>query len=265
MILPNIPSLDEVKLQQEIMQAVNAPVELLYLDSCESTNLECHKIGRHNTVVIAEHQSAGRGRRGNDWHSPPGQNIYCSIGLNKSIQAEYLGLISLQTGVCIVDVLRAEGYEQVSLKWPNDILLQGEKLGGILIESRAFSVDNFYLVIGFGINIQLDSHDLDSIGQPATGLNQHATQSIDKQQLISRITAKIIQNVMNLNPDNFDPLIQQFTLYDEFHGQQIKVKTTNEEIYGIHSGIKRTGQIQVKTSRGEELFSAADISLRKVK
>ncbi|MCK4709712.1 MAG: hypothetical protein KAU21_13920, partial [Gammaproteobacteria bacterium] len=115
MKLTDAAFLDENRLQADISKVVSgSPLKLLYLNSCESTNIECLKLAEHNTVVIAEHQSAGRGRRGNNWHSPLSQNIYCSIGLNKSIKAEYLGLISLQVGVCIVNVLRAQGFDEVS-------------------------------------------------------------------------------------------------------------------------------------------------------
>jgi len=129
---------NETELFHELANMVSdAPLNLVYLDECESTNIECMQQAVHNTIVIAESQSAGRGRRGRQWYSPVEQNIYCSIGLNKTIKAEYLGLISLQVAVCIVNVLREQGYSEVGLKWPNDILCQGKKLGGILIETKA--------------------------------------------------------------------------------------------------------------------------------
>ena len=261
----NIVLLDEDRLQTDISKAITgSPFKLVYLDSCESTNIECLKLAETNTVVIAEHQSAGRGRRGNQWHSPLSQNIYCSIGLNKVIKAEYLGLISLLVGVCIVNVLRALGVDEANLKWPNDILLQGKKLGGILIETRANSPDNFYLVIGFGLNVNLDGGDLNHIGQPAIGLNQWSTKLLDRQQLISDLIGQILRDVIEFDLDVIDALIMQFNQYDEFQGKQVRVKTAGEEITGIYQGIQRNGQIQIQTSRGLELFSAAEISLREM-
>jgi len=258
--------LDEQQLTSEITKIFrHGPIKLLYLDSCESTNIECLKLSADYAVVIAEHQTAGRGRRGNNWHSPLSQNIYCSIGLNKPIKAEYLGLISLLVGLCIVKVLRAMGVDEVNLKWPNDILLQGKKLGGILIETRATSPDNFYLVIGFGLNINLANDDLKSIGQPAISLNQHLENSLDRQQLIISLIGQILYEVNKFELNRIDGLIAEYNQYDIFIGRHVLVKTASEELSGIHRGIQRTGQIQVETSRGLELFSAAEISLREIK
>lgn len=262
-MLTDNPVLDAGGLKASIAKvAADGPLTLLYFDSCESTNIECLKLAEHNTVVIAEHQTAGRGRRGKNWHSPSSQNIYCSIGLNKSIKAEYLGLISLQVGVCIVKVLQAMGIDEVSLKWPNDVLLQGRKLGGILIETRATTQNNFYLVIGFGLNINLHTSDLKHIDQPAIGLNQQSSKLLDRQELLSALIGRILQDVMEFDLHMIDSLIANFNQFDELQGKQVRVKTAGGEITGVHLGIQRTGHIQVQTSRGLKSFSSAEISLR---
>lgn len=254
---------DETELLHELSNIVSgAPLNLVYLKECESTNIECMKQAVHNTIVIADSQSAGRGRRGKKWHSPVAQNIYCSIGLNKTIKAEYLGLISLQVAVCIVNVLRQKGYTEAGLKWPNDILCQGKKLGGILIETKVLATDSFYLVIGFGLNVNLDDSDLQQIDQPAIGLNNMSDRIADRQELISAICSQILQDVMVFDLHLIDSLVNSFNQLDQLHGKQVLVKTVDEEISGIHLGILPTGHIQVQTSRGVESFAAAEISLR---
>ncbi len=255
---------DEKKFKADVAIAVcDASLNLLYLDSCESTNIECLKLSTNNSIVIAEMQTAGRGRRGNEWHSPSSQNIYCSIGLNKSIQAEYLGLISLLVGVCIVTVLRQQGIEDVGLKWPNDILLQGKKLGGILIETRVNREDDFYLVIGFGLNVNLTESEHEIIGQPAISLNQLAHTKIDRNQLLTDLVTHIMQTVKSFDSRSIEPLLKTFNQYDCYKNMDIIVKTRTEEITGRTLGIEDTGWIRVQTSDGIKSFSAAEISLRK--
>jgi len=117
-------------------------------------------------VVSADRQRAGRGRRGRRWLSDRPDNIYCSIGLVLEITPEALGLLPLLTGVCLAEALQRQGF-QPRLKWPNDLLIGGRKLGGILIENRALGSDRHALTVGFGLNRRLDPEQLRTIGQPA--------------------------------------------------------------------------------------------------
>ncbi|MCP4075061.1 MAG: biotin--[acetyl-CoA-carboxylase] ligase [Gammaproteobacteria bacterium] len=256
-------ALNITALQAEIEQTVGDDVtEFFYLPSCQSTNTESMNLGRHRSVVLAEKQTAGRGRRGNNWYSPGSQNIYCSIGINKTIAAEYLGLISLVVGICIVESLQNLGVDDVSLKWPNDILLQGRKLGGVLIETRALSQDEFYLAIGFGLNINLTQQECDNIGQPAISLNQLHEVTFSRHQLLVVLVSNILQQSMLFEVDSIDHLIEQFNRFDSFSGKEVIVKTRTEEIAGVTLGLERTGWLKVQTEQGVQSFSAAEISLR---
>ena len=258
--------LDIPGLLAEICSRVSAePVELHYLPVCESTNKECQQLAQHGSIVLAEQQTAGRGRRGNVWHSPRSKNIYCSIGLNKALDAHFLGLLSLQVGICIAQVLREQGFDGVELKWPNDILLDAKKLGGILIETRALSPGTFFLVIGFGLNLHLDESALQSINQPAISLSQYSTSVIKRQLLLAEIISRIINRILQFDLHRIDDLLVEFNQYDSLHGLPVVVKSAGLEVSGVHLGIERTGQIKVRTDRGVELFSAAEISLRRAR
>lgn len=265
MIHSTFPMLDADRLQAEIENRLDGqPVNLNYLDSCESTNIECMQLADHASVVVAEHQTAGRGRRGKNWHSPLTQNIYCSIGVNKMIQAEYLGLISLQVGVCIAEVLHRRGFTAVSLKWPNDILLRGKKLGGVLIETRVNASNDFFLVIGIGLNIRLDDSALTSIDQPAISLAEVSDDAVDRQHLLCELISEVIKSTMALEIKSNGNLLEQFSHFDNFRGKHVQVKTQNEIISGIYQGIQSTGHLQIKTEHGIQTFSAAEISLREI-
>lgn len=220
---------------------------------------------RHGNVVIADQQTAGRGRRGRAWLSPKGENIYCSIGLIKTISAEHVGMISLQVGVCISQVLSARGFTDVSLKWPNDVLLMGKKLGGILIETRVLSTNEFYLVIGFGLNVDLPSSVFNQIDRPVTSLkraSQKAAEDVCREQLLCLMIASIYESVGALQADTMPALICQFSQLDSYMGKEVVIHCGDDEISGQYIGIEKTGQIKIKTFQGLRLFSAAEISLR---
>ena len=129
---------DEVALRADIERALAAHDPVLeYHPSCASTNQRCMQLDRHAAFVIADQQTQGRGRRGRSWHSPAARNLYASVGIVVDLPASALGLVSLLVGTSCAETIAAAGFRSVTLKWPNDILLQGRKLGGILIEISA--------------------------------------------------------------------------------------------------------------------------------
>ncbi len=237
-------------------------IELIYLDTCDSTNRQCMQMGSDGLVVISEHQTQGRGRRGKHWHSPQRQNLYCSIGLRKSLDAEYLGLISLLVGVSIADVLHQIGYTGVSLKWPNDILIDGKKLGGILIETRAIAANEFYLVVGIGLNLNLDDDELRKIDQPATALNQIKNINCDQQQLVTSLISRVFQSIREFEPSQADALLERFKKYDHLTDKPVVVKTLNEDVFGHYAGLLADGQVCVSLADGIRCFTSAEISIR---
>lgn len=237
-------------------------VALSYFGSCDSTNRQCMQQARDNLVVISEHQTEGRGRRGKPWHSPQSQNLYCSIGLNKVLEAEIIGLVSLLVGVSIADVLHQAGYTGVTLKWPNDILLDGKKLAGILIETRAIAPNEFYLVIGIGLNLQLDAQELEKIDQPAISLNQVKDIDCEHQKLVTRLISQVLQGVHGFEQSHSETLLQRFSNYDHLLGKPVRIITQNEDLHGHYAGLQADGQVCVALAQGVRSFVAAEISIR---
>lgn len=257
------PVLNTQQLENEIRSRLAGhTVNLNYLHSCQSTNMVCMQMAQHGSVVVAERQTAGRGRRGRTWESPASNNIYCSIGLNKTIDAEYIGMISLLVGVGITQVLQQQGYADLSLKWPNDILLQQKKLGGILIESRVNALNEFYLVIGFGLNIHLQESVISQLDRPAIGLNQVSGITVNRQQLLAQLIVAIYGSVNAFQLEGIPDLIQRFSSLDSYFGKQVLIISGDESISGVYLGLEETGHIQVRTDRGVQIFSAAEISMR---
>jgi len=212
-------------------------------------------------IAVSESQSLGRGRRGREWHSPFARNIYCSIGLVKALPAKNQGLLSIVTGLALCKTLRQKVTPKISLKWPNDLLVEGRKLGGILIESQPHKAESFFFAIGFGLNVFMTDEDLAAIAQPATSLDQISTQPIDRSEVLTAAIDAVVRAVRDFDPLQSPDLIAEFEVFDAFHGEEVEVVSGQERIHGINRGITADGQLKLETEQGLQLHSAAEISL----
>lgn len=238
-----------------------------YRHNTESTNadvLRYHQQYQREVVAVSEAQSAGRGRRGRQWLSPFAQNIYCTIGITKEIPASSQGLLGMVTGLALCRALEQSAVAMVGLKWPNDLLFEGRKLGGILIESRPLDETRFYFAIGFGLNVFMTAAELAEIPQPATSLAQIAATGVDRTQVLTASIDRIISSIREFDYSAAQALIDEFAHFDVFHGRPIDVIAGDSRIRGINRGITPAGQLQLETEHGMELHSAAEISLRAV-
>ena len=263
--------MDEVELIDE--QAIRRVLEPLgfdwhYSQDTESTNVDVlryHERRQRQVVALSESQSAGRGRRGREWISPFARNIYCTIGITKSLPADNLGLLSIVTGIAICRALQGMGIEAIALKWPNDLLCDGRKFGGILIESRPLPDGAYFFAIGFGLNVFMSAQELASIPQPTTSLALVSTVPLCRTRVLGAVLESVIGSVQAFEVSAVKELISQFQQFDAFHGRAIEVISASRKIRGINRGISATGQLQLETDAGIELHSAAEISLRAVR
>ncbi len=236
-----------------------------YSHETESTNgdvLRHFERHRREVTAVSEAQTAGRGRRGRQWHSPYARNIYCTIGLYKTLPANAQGLLSIVTGIALCRALQHSAAAAVSLKWPNDLLSDGRKLGGILIESRPQDSGRFYFVIGFGLNVFMSGEDLAAIAQPATSLEQVAARPLDRSAVLTAAIDAVVRAIRDFDPLQAQALSAEFEAFDAFHGQEVEVVSGQERIRGINRGIAQDGRLQLETAQGLQLHSAAEISLR---
>jgi BirA family biotin operon repressor/biotin-[acetyl-CoA-carboxylase] ligase len=238
-----------------------------------STNadaLQHHLHHGRDVVAFAESQTAGRGRRGRQWLSPFARNIYCTVGINRRIRAANQGLLSIVTGVALCRALRAQTGLAVRLKWPNDLLYDGRKLGGILIESRVLGDERFFFAIGFGLNLFMSAEELACLDRPATSISlasgqasaQASVQEIDRNALLVASIEAVIAANRSFEIDGVSALIGDFANLDAYYETPVEVVCGEQRITGINRGIDETGQLRLETKRGIELFSGAEISLR---
>lgn len=238
-----------------------------YRDQTGSTNADVlghYGEFRREVVAVSEAQSAGRGRRGRQWYSPYARNIYCSIGLLKSLPANRQGLLSIVTGLALCRAIEASTAARVELKWPNDLLAGGAKLGGILIESRPHDAASFFFAIGFGINLYIHADEAAAIGQPVTSLDRLTEDAPDRTALLSAAIDSVVASIRDFDLNGVERLVDEFRDYDAMHGSEVEVICGSERQVGINRGITAHGELRLETESGMQTHSAAEISLRPV-
>lgn len=236
-----------------------------YRDATGSTNadaLELYAGSRRDLVVFAEAQSAGRGRRGREWVSPPARNIYCTIGLARELPAPSQGLLSLVTGLALRAALEDGADVDIDLKWPNDLLHAGRKLGGILIESRALAERRFLFAIGFGINVHMREGELAALDIPATSVAAVAPRPVDRGELLIAAIAAVTAAIRDFDPADAARWIAEFERSDAYHGSEIEIVIGEVSRRGVYDGIEPDGRLRLATDAGIERHAAAEISLR---
>lgn len=162
------------------------------LDECASTNDEAARLARagarHGTIVVAKSQRAGRGREGRPWASPPGLGLYFSAVLRPSLPLVEVPPMTLAIGIGLCDAIRATG-AAATLKWPNDVLVDGKKLAGVLVESQSQGSKLESVVIGIGVNIEGALPD--EVSDLAITLEQATRAPIDREAFIATLCAHV--------------------------------------------------------------------------
>ena len=218
-------------------------------------------------IAFAEAQTGGRGRRGNLWYSPFAKNIYCTVGLIKSIEPASLGLLSIVTGLALCDGLVESGIPGVQLKWPNDLYFKDQKLGGILIETRPMKAGQYFLAIGFGINVLMTTEALAGVGQAATSLQLISPHQVSRERVLQQTIIRVVDRIAGFDASMIPALVKAFNARDVLANRRVNVTTSgpngeSQTLQGFNQGIAPNGQLRVDTEQGPRLFSAAEISLR---
>lgn len=235
-------------------------------DEIDSTNsyllqriYEFSKIPR---ICLAEQQTEGRGRRGRTWHSPFGQNIYLSLLWKFSASRSDFQGLSLVVAIAIAEVLKKLNLPKpVQLKWPNDIFIGGKKCAGILIETRGEMHDGVQVVIGVGINVNMERSTTQEISQNWTSLFHELHHTLDRNILTANIINKIIEYVDLFDKKGFASFQPRFEKYDMTVSRDIQVNYDNKIIKGKARGIDQQGRLILMTNEGRMLISIGDVSV----
>lgn len=233
----------------------------------ESTNadvLQLFESSRKPSIAIAEMQTGGRGRRGRKWISAFAKNIISSIGMPKLIAGCNPGLLSIVTGLALIQALENSAISGVQLKWPNDLYYQNKKLGGILIESKMSVNQEYFFAIGFGINVMMSAEDMSAIPQPVTSVELIADNPVSRDTLLAEAIQQVVKAIRDFDQSSAAKIVDSFLARDAFKNQTICVNSGTDSIDGKNLGINDDGQLMVETAQGIRVYSAADISIRSI-
>jgi len=229
-----------------------------------STNAELMERARHASVdgslCTAELQLSGRGRRGRSWMSPFGANLAVSMGVAVDRPAAELGGASLVVGLAVLDALEQFGIDGLALKWPNDLLLNEAKLGGILIElAQAHGTE---LVVGLGLNVSLP----DSVrrGLPDAVIDlASAAAAPGRSRLVAAIASSVVEFLGEFARIGFDPFIPAFNQRHCYQGRECQVLAADGAQFGVVTGVAEDGELILDTQQGPKNFHSGEVSLRR--
>ncbi|WP_414931770.1 bifunctional biotin--[acetyl-CoA-carboxylase] ligase/biotin operon repressor BirA [Vibrio europaeus] len=251
-------------LDKEILQnSLTNRVELIpIIDSTNQYLLDRVDSLESGSVCLAEYQAKGRGRRGREWVSPFGSNLYLSMFWRLDAgMAAAMGL-SLVVGVAIVESLEEMGLTGVKLKWPNDLYYQDKKLAGILVEMSGQAGAAANLVIGMGLNLMM-SEATEGITQPWVCLDEVAdNQQIDRNQLAISMITTLHKALDDYELYGMAGFVERWNRLDNFINRPVKLLMGPREISGIARGINEQGAVLLETENGLETFIGGEISLR---
>ena len=232
----------------------------------DSTNMhlarELEKGGIHGRAILAEFQESGRGRRGKSWTSSFASGVCLSLGWQFDSTPASLNALSLATGVIVCRCLRQMGAESAELKWPNDIVCNGKKLGGILIETRSESAGASDVILGFGLNIKLSSDDENVIDQPVTSMESVADTGISRNALVASVLNELTAMLSSYANLGFSTYLDEWRRYDALRGRNARLVLPLETLNGIVLGITESGMLQMDIGGEQRIFSSGEISVR---
>ncbi|MDY4380286.1 bifunctional biotin--[acetyl-CoA-carboxylase] ligase/biotin operon repressor BirA [Pectobacterium brasiliense] len=212
-------------------------------------------------ACLAEYQQSGRGRRGRQWFSPFGANLYLSLYWRLEQGPAAAVGVSLVIGIVMAEVLHKLGADGVRVKWPNDLYLKDRKLAGILVELTGKTGDAANLVIGAGINLQMREPAPDTINQGWINL-QEAGIEINRNTLASALISELRSALAVFELQGLEPFIPRWEKLDNYFNRPIRLIIGNREIHGIDRGIDRQGALLLEADGLITPYIGGEISLR---
>ncbi len=213
-------------------------------------------------VCLAEFQSAGRGRRGRQWISPFGSQIYLSLywHLEQGLSAA-MGL-SLVTALAVSDAIFSLTNIQVQLKWPNDVYLGGVKLAGILIDLEGQALEASHSVIGIGLNLNMPAQAAEKIDQKWTDLQSHCKNRIDRNALCAQLIHHLLKRLHQHQNEGLSVMLEEWHAQDFYLNKRVKLLTGERTTKGICRGVNNQGALMLEVDGQVSPIYGGEVSLR---
>lgn len=261
-----IELLNEAVIREELSPSVSQNTALDLQMLATSTNDGVRNIVSDSPwrVCMAEYQSAGRGRRGRVWQSPFGASLYFSMLWKIEGGLGAMEGLSLAVGLTVLKTLESSGVRGLTLKWPNDVLKDGRKLAGVLLEISGDPTGSCEVVIGIGINLVLGLEQRKKIDQPVTDVKTSSGMNISKNKIAGRLIANLADMLTTFQEYGFTPYKEQWQHYDAFAGQSVSLFIGENVVTGIAAGVNDSGAVLLKNNAGVTAYAGGEISLRKL-
>ena len=205
----------------------------------------------HGTVVVAESQTAGRGRLGRHWHSPSGKNLYCSVLLRtmpaREQQPLWLSWIPLTAALAVSRAVQVLTNLKPSVKWPNDILIGNRKLGGVLCESSGVGTAHVTVIVGIGLNVNIRHDEFpDELREIATSLMIEAQQPFDRAALLSTLLSELETRYESFLAGNHGDILEEYMLRCSTIGRRVRIELAHgEQMDGTAESIRPDGSLRI--------------------
>jgi BirA family biotin operon repressor/biotin-[acetyl-CoA-carboxylase] ligase len=234
------------------------------LDSVDSTNAEALRaIGQGSLapfLVLAERQVSGRGRRGRKWVSPFAENLYYSLVLRIDGGMRQLEGLSLVVGLAVLRALRNFGVPSAGLKWPNDVLVGNKKIAGILLELVGDPADVCHVVLGIGINVNMQLAD--EVDQQWTSIRLESGKSSDRNALVVELSEQLHAYIQHHQANGFSVLQAEWEANHLWQDRPVSLIAGSSQVDGVVLGIDSQGALRLKVGGVEKVFSGGELSLR---
>lgn len=228
-----------------------------YFTEIDSTNARARRLAENGAaegeVVIAEWQNQGRGRLGRRWESPPFANLYFSILLRPKLPPVHAPQITLMAAVALAEAVDSFIPQTPAIKWPNDILVDGKKLAGILTEAACDSERLEYVILGIGVNLNYSVDSMPKeIRERATSVLELTRQNIDRESFLQRLIQGLDRCYGELEQAGFDALATRWEAYFGWRGRRVRVELLDQIMSGRAKGIDRDGALIIVDDHGAE-------------
>ncbi|MFH2035734.1 MAG: biotin--[acetyl-CoA-carboxylase] ligase [Candidatus Zixiibacteriota bacterium] len=240
--------------------------EVLAYQSVQSTNTIAQVLAasgaKDGTLIVSEYQKKGRGRLGRKWYSSANLGLYCSIILKPKINPSVAPGISLIAALAMVETIKSYTEEDVRIKWPNDVLINGRKVCGILTEMLGEFNRTHFVVVGVGVNINHRRQDIpDEIKKTASSIRLASGRKIKRVKFLQEFLVKFENEYILFKNNGLDKSRKRIIKYSTLIGHRINLKIGSKTISGNVLDIDDKGQLVVETGGKRAVFSAGEVTL----
>lgn len=263
-----LASTPDTLIPAEIQSALDTRLvgrEVVYFQETDSTNVRAHELGEaaapEGTVVVADHQVAGKGRRGRQWVSPPGVNLYTSVLLRPDIFPRFATQLTFVSAVAVARAIEDVTALKPRVKWPNDVLIGGKKVAGLLNEMSSETESINYVILGIGVNLNMRADQFPpDLRYPATSVALEQSFPVSRLDFARALFRRLDHYYFLFLEEGFSPVIRDWESLCDLMGRPVEVDYQDRVVRGTAEGLDEDGALLLRLPEGmRERVLAGDV------